>query len=1039
MPRWPVLVLVAFTSLVRLRAASLDYSKEALVFENIKTAVHFSADGTSDIVHAVVMKIQSDGTARQFGILSLTSTSSEKTELIYVRVRKPDGKVIETPVSEAMDVASEVAQVAPMYSDLHRQQLPVKGLAVGDTLEFSSHTVRFKPEIPNQYWFAFCFDRDTVTLSQDLEVYTPAGKYMKVVSPFKPTISDEGSTRRYSWHYEQLKPTPAQPDKTPKSLLPKPADIQISTFRSWDELGAWYAGLVAPQAAVTPAIAAKAAEITKGMATSDARARALFEYVATKYRYISISFGIGRYLPHKAEEVIQNGYGDCKDKHTLLLALLKASGIDASTVLIGSGLAFDPDLPSPAQFNHVITAVPFDGHTDWLDTTAEVAPYGLLVRQIRDRQALVIDPKGKATIEKTPVDPPFSSTESIRVDSKLDKDGVLTGHFDMTFRGDNEMVFRALFHEVAPAQWPDMVQNFSRSLNFAGDVSNAAIENLNDLDKPLHLSYDYKRTNYSNWPEHRISPPLPPLALPFEGTDVQKPADDIELPPPGKLEYHAVIRLPKEYLLEPQKGTSATSPFGDYHAAYAVKDGVLTVDRILEIRKSKAPVSEWDTYRKLSGAIYDDHNQWMELTAANAPAAIPNNSEAAALIEKATNELRSQDLVAAKADLDKANKLAPNQLGLWSSLAFVAMAEGRLAEAATNAKKEIEYHPENINAYKQAMFLLQMQKDDAGAISVLQTELKQFPHQREALNSLAGLLERRERWADLVAMIDAESKQKEELDPFLQAEYASGLLRTGKKSEGLVLAQKLKAEAKNPLVLNNVAWSLAETETDLTLAAECADNALAEFHRQVQPLDLDHFETPDLMKYGLLSATWDTAGWVRFKMGKLPEAEQYANAAWRLTPRGDIADHLGQILLKEGKTVDAAKVWRMGLAADPKSAALRERLKSLPPVAAKKDTKSLAPNDQLNALRTIPLQGFQRDSGSAEYFLLFSAGKVLDERLVGGELSGSDVDSAIRRISYSTNPPGDDTKIIRKGILSCSVYTNPKCQVVLIPIQSTQK
>ena len=247
-------------------------------------------------------------------------------------------------------------------------------------------------------------------------------------------------------------------------------------------------------------------------------------------------------------------------------------------------------------------------HTDWLATTAEVAPYGLLVRQIRDRQALVIDPKGKATIEKTPADPPFRSSESISVDSTLDKDGVLTGHFDMTFRGDSELLLRALFHENAPAQWPDLVQNFSKSLNFAGDVSNAAIENVNDLSKPLHINYDYKRTNFSDWAEHKISPPLPPLTLPFAGTDVQKPADDVELPPPGKLEYHAVIRLPKEYRLEPQKGTSATSPFGEYRSAYVVKDGVLTVDRILETRKSKAPISEWDTYRKFSNAVYDDHN-----------------------------------------------------------------------------------------------------------------------------------------------------------------------------------------------------------------------------------------------------------------------------------------------------------------------------------------------------------------------------------------------------------------------------------------------
>ena len=68
-----------------------------------------------------------------------------------------------------------------------------------------------------------------------------------------------------------------------------------------------------------------------------------------KFRYISISFGAGRYRPHSAEEVLANQYGDCKDKHTLFAALLKAAGIQAWPALIGVGVKFDSSVPSPAQ------------------------------------------------------------------------------------------------------------------------------------------------------------------------------------------------------------------------------------------------------------------------------------------------------------------------------------------------------------------------------------------------------------------------------------------------------------------------------------------------------------------------------------------------------------------------------------------------------------------------------------------------------------------------------------------------------------------
>src|SRR6202008_2631020 len=75
------------------------------------------------------------------------------------------------------------------------------------------------------------------------------------------------------------------------------------------------------------AIRAKAAELTKGMTDDAAKLRALYSFVSTQYRYIGIAFGIGRFQPHAAEDVLSNNYGDCKDKHTLLASLLQASGI----------------------------------------------------------------------------------------------------------------------------------------------------------------------------------------------------------------------------------------------------------------------------------------------------------------------------------------------------------------------------------------------------------------------------------------------------------------------------------------------------------------------------------------------------------------------------------------------------------------------------------------------------------------------------------------------------------------------------------------
>jgi transglutaminase-like putative cysteine protease len=81
---------------------------------------------------------------------------------------------------------------------------------------------------------------------------------------------------------------------------------------------------------------AKAAELTKGITDNTAKLQALYGFVSTQYRYIGIAFGIGRYQPHAADDVLTNSSGDCKDKQTLLASLLQASGFSLYPALINS-------------------------------------------------------------------------------------------------------------------------------------------------------------------------------------------------------------------------------------------------------------------------------------------------------------------------------------------------------------------------------------------------------------------------------------------------------------------------------------------------------------------------------------------------------------------------------------------------------------------------------------------------------------------------------------------------------------------------------
>src|SRR5262249_50826837 len=220
-----------------------------------------------------------------------------------------------------------------------------------------------------------------------------------------------------------------------------------------------------------------------------------YDYVAKNVRYVSLSFGVGRLQPHAAAEVMQNSYGDCKDKHTLLQALLRAQGIQSYPVLINSGRKIDTDVPSPAQFDHEITAVKLGKGDEltWLDTTTEVAPYGLILYQLRNKQALIASLDSVAGLRKTPSDSPLKDSTTLTLNGNFSENGSLDSTISLNAQGDSDVPLRGAFRQVPQANWQRLLEIYSLRWGLQGDVSDIHVDSLVDTSKPFHLTYHIHR------------------------------------------------------------------------------------------------------------------------------------------------------------------------------------------------------------------------------------------------------------------------------------------------------------------------------------------------------------------------------------------------------------------------------------------------------------------------------------------------------------------------------------------------------------------
>src|SRR5260221_13127535 len=106
-----------------------------------------------------------------------------------------------------------------------------------------------------------------------------------------------------------------------------------------------------------PELERKLSALVAGARTLDDSIKAVHKYVTRDVRYVAISLRMGGYQAHAAADVVATGYGDCKDKATLFITLMKRMGITAYPVLLSAGGRVERELPTISAFNHAISAV----------------------------------------------------------------------------------------------------------------------------------------------------------------------------------------------------------------------------------------------------------------------------------------------------------------------------------------------------------------------------------------------------------------------------------------------------------------------------------------------------------------------------------------------------------------------------------------------------------------------------------------------------------------------------------------------------------
>ena len=330
-------------------AASYGPDASAVVLLD-DTTLTVGLDGRAIEHNRHVLKILRPA-GREQGLVHLPFDSDRKLLSLHVWSIGPDGHEYQVKDNEMAEIGYPGS--GNYYEDMRIKAANPPGRDPGGVIAYE-YEQRLPPYMHEATWF---FQDDLPHQRQSFTLELPP-TYSSVAvwahhERVKPSDLERGRTR---WEIlstpaidlDRIPLAPSLPGLAGRMTIHYgPSNQAGSALGSWQQVGAFYDQLARDRMATTPEMSQKVAELTAGKTDFYDRTEAIAEFVQKDIRYFVIEKGIGGQQPHPAGDIFRNRYGDCKDKATLLAAMLASAGVHSTLVLVDTDRGFvDPDTPS---------------------------------------------------------------------------------------------------------------------------------------------------------------------------------------------------------------------------------------------------------------------------------------------------------------------------------------------------------------------------------------------------------------------------------------------------------------------------------------------------------------------------------------------------------------------------------------------------------------------------------------------------------------------------------------------------------------------
>ena len=608
-----------------------DDKTDAVEMYSERIVTVHSADKIKTLVRKAYKVIRPGG--RDLGTVVIPFDSVTRISNLHAWCIPAQGKDYEVKEKEAAEVAIPAVLGSELITDARVKVVHIPAADPGNLIGYE-YEQEAHPFVLQDIWY---FQGAYPARESHYTVQLPTGwEYKGYWLNHSEVAPKQSGNNQWQWMVSGVPRVKDEADMPPysgvagqmiMSFVP-PGGALSKTFVSWRDMGLWYTELSRGRRDASPEMKQRVAALTTSATAPLEKMRALARFVQRDIRYVAIELGIGGYQPHPAVDVFAHRYGDCKDKATLMAAMLKEIGIESYYVVINSERgAVTQEMPAHmGGFNHVILAIQLPAGTNdpslvavmqhaklgrllFFDPTSELTAFGHLSGPLQANYGLLVTPEGGELVALPQLATSFNGI--IRTAKlALTATGTLAGEIKEVRVGDRASAQRyALKSVTKEADKIKPIETLlARSLS-SYRLTKASFSNLEQTELPFEFNYSLVADNYAKAAGNLLL--VRPRVVGVKSSDLLETKEPRQYPvifdgPSRDMDVFE-ITMPAGYEVDdlPQP-VSADFGFASYHSKAEVSGNVLRYARTFEVKEPSVPLAKVEDLKKLYRIIAND-------------------------------------------------------------------------------------------------------------------------------------------------------------------------------------------------------------------------------------------------------------------------------------------------------------------------------------------------------------------------------------------------------------------------------------------------